>query len=328
PMAGVGVRLVTQGDSLLTPADGIVQFAPNPGMHTVIAHRFGFYDSSATVAVSAGSRDTVRLRLVRRPARDYAGTVRSAASGVPLQGAEIDFLYTTLSAQTDAQGRFALEGVPEDLYRVEAHCPGYRPQRYTLHLDSTFPPTHDLPLVAAATYDAFESASAWTVGGAGTGDDATAGIWVRVDPLGTGTPRPAPTPPRRGFNRLPVTPPPLDRGARQAFGEGAAFAPRGRPDPLHAEHEETEETGAVPGDIQPAYDRTPPPGQMCWVTGQGTNPTDIGENDVDNGRTSLTSPALDLTGMSDPTIGYCRWFYASGNHDDWFAGLISHDDCV
>src|SRR5262249_19580493 len=70
------------------------------------------------------------------------------------------------------------------------------------------------------------------------------------------------------------------------------------------------------------------PGQMCWVTGQGTNPTDIGENDVDNGRTSLTSPALDLTGMSDPTIGYWRWFYASGNQDDWFAVLISNDGGV
>src|SRR5436309_2625761 len=214
PLAGVGVRLATQGDSLLTPADGIVQFAPSPGTHTVVAHRFGFYDASATRAVTVGSRDTVHLTLVRRPARGYAGTARRAGSGTPLEAAEIDFLYTPLSVQTDALGRFALYGVPDDVYRVEAHCPGYRPLRYTLDLDSTFPPVHDLPLVAAATYYAFESASGWSVGGPGTGDDATAGIWVRVEPLGTGTPQPAPAAAARRSRRFPANAPAADLGAR------------------------------------------------------------------------------------------------------------------
>ena len=321
PMAGVVVRLVTQGDSLVTPADGIVQFAPSPGTQTVTARRFGFYEASATRAVSVGSRDTVHLSLVRRPARGYSGTVRRAGSETPIEGAEIDFLDTPLSVQTDALGRFALKTVPEDTYRVEAHGPGYRPLRYTLHLDSTFPATHDLPLVAAATYDAFESASGWTVGGPGTGDDATAGIWVRVVPLGSGEPQPAPAAAPRRVRPLPVSMPPAGLGARHAPGE-AASTPGRRPGTLH---EEQEETGAPPGPAQPYFDRTPPPGQMCWVTGQGTNPADIGENDVDGGKTSLTSPPLDLTGMSDPTIGYWRWFYASGNQDDWFAVLISSD---
>ena len=33
--SGAEVYLTTQGDSLTTPADGIVQFAPSPGTHTV-----------------------------------------------------------------------------------------------------------------------------------------------------------------------------------------------------------------------------------------------------------------------------------------------------
>jgi hypothetical protein len=315
PMAGVGVRLVTQGDSLVTPADGIVQFAPGPGMHTVTARRFGFVDASATRAVSAGSRDTVRLTLVRRRARGYAGTVTRAGSGTPLEGAEIDFLYTPLAVQTDALGQFAIDAVPEDRYAVEAHCPGYRPMRYTLDLDARFPPAHDLPLVAAATYDAFESASGWSVGGAGTGDNATTGIWVRVAPLGTGEPQSATGSVRRAR--------PLPAGAPGMLG--ARLEGSDRPIGLHAEHEEEEGTGAPPGPAQPGSDRTPPPGTMCWVTGQGSDPNNISENDVDNGRTSLTSPALDLTGMSEPTIGYWRWFYASGNQDDWLAVLISND---
>jgi hypothetical protein len=46
---------------------------------------------------------------------------------------------------------------------------------------------------------------------------------------------------------------------------------------------------------------------------------------VDGGRTSLTSPSFDVTGMTDPTFGYWRWLYASGGSDDWLAVLISND---
>ena len=315
PMAGVGVHLTTQGDSLTTPADGIVQFAPGPGTHTLVARRFGFYEASATRAVTMGSRDTAELSLVRRPARSYAGTVKRSGAGIPLEGAEVDLLYTPLTVQTDAQGQFALAGVPQDHYQVEAHCPGYRPTGFRLDLDPSFPPEHDIPLLPAASYDAFEGASAWTVGGAGTGDDATSGIWVRVVPVGAGEPQPAPAAPRR-VRPLPAFQP--MSGAAPARPDDAIPPPR-------ALHEETEETGAPPGPAAPYFDRTPPPGTMCWVTGQGTNPADIGEADVDNGKTSLTSPALDLTGMGEPRIGYWRWFYASGNQDDWFAVLISND---
>jgi choice-of-anchor B domain-containing protein len=317
PMAGAKVYLETQGDSLVTPADGIVQFAPSPGTHTVTAKKFGFYDSTATRTVTIGSRDTVRLHLVRRAARGYGGTVTRAFTGTPLEGAEIDFLYTAVTTQTDALGRFALETVPFDRYQVEVHCPGYRATSFALDLNSGFPPSHDIPLVQAATYDAFESASGWTVGGAGTGDNATAGIWVRAEPLGTGAPSPAPFAAKRP-QTMPAGPP----------GPGLFEARRAGPGALHAEHEGEEGEGAVPGQVQPEYDRTPPPGTMCWITGQGTDPGNIGENDVDDGQTSLTSPALNLGGMSEPRIGYWRWLYASGQDDDWLATLISGDGGV
>jgi choice-of-anchor B domain-containing protein len=53
-VSGIEVHLTTQGDSLTTPADGVVQFAPSPGSHTVLAHAFG-YDASATRTVSNGA---------------------------------------------------------------------------------------------------------------------------------------------------------------------------------------------------------------------------------------------------------------------------------
>lgn len=50
------------------------------------------------------------------------------------------------------------------------------------------------------------------------------------------------------------------------------------------------------------------PGAFCWVTGQGSPGGSLGENDVDDGFTTLTTPTLDLSSLSDPTISYWRWF--------------------
>ena len=61
-------------------------------------------------------------------------------------------------------------------------------------------------------------------------------------------------------------------------------------------------------EVQPSSDHTPGAGTACFVTGNGTNPPDPSESDVDGGRTTLTSPALHLSGMSDPRIVYWRWF--------------------
>lgn len=50
-------------------------------------------------------------------------------------------------------------------------------------------------------------------------------------------------------------------------------------------------------------------GNMCFITGQHPGGSNIGASDVDNGRTTLTSPVLDLTGYQSPvTISYYRWF--------------------
>ena len=90
--------------------------------------------------------------------------------------------------------------------------------------------------------DDFESASGWSVGSAL--DDATTGIWVRGDPIGTGA--------------------------------------------------------------QPENDVTAA-GTDCWFTGQGPPGGGLGDNDVDGGRTTLTSPSIVLGG-EDARISYWRWY--------------------
>ncbi|MHC5109092.1 MAG: choice-of-anchor B family protein [Planctomycetota bacterium] len=59
---------------------------------------------------------------------------------------------------------------------------------------------------------------------------------------------------------------------------------------------------------QPENDHTPDPGAMCYVTGQEPENSNDGDNDVDGGTTTLLSPVFDLSGASDATISYWRWY--------------------
>jgi len=57
---------------------------------------------------------------------------------------------------------------------------------------------------------------------------------------------------------------------------------------------------------QPGSDVTPT-GTDCWFTGQGSPGGSLGDEDVDDGQTTLTSTAIDLS-SGDARIGYWRWY--------------------
>jgi choice-of-anchor B domain-containing protein len=63
----------------------------------------------------------------------------------------------------------------------------------------------------------------------------------------------------------------------------------------------------VASEIAPENDHSPG-GTMCYVTGQGVPGGGAGDNDVDNGKTTLLSPVFDLSSVSQPSIGYWRWY--------------------
>lgn len=83
-------------------------------------------------------------------------------------------------------------------------------------------------------------------------------------------------------------------------------------------------------EIQPDSDRTTTPGDHAFVTGiTGTEGSNIGAADVDNGITRLTSPAFDLTGWYDPYIAVDLWYSRGGNIqgiDDTMDVLLSNDN--
>ena len=60
--------------------------------------------------------------------------------------------------------------------------------------------------------------------------------------------------------------------------------------------------------VQPEDDHTAAPGTMCMVTGQGTVGGAQGEADIDGGKTTITSPTIDLSGKNSARLTYWRWY--------------------
>jgi choice-of-anchor B domain-containing protein len=77
---------------------------------------------------------------------------------------------------------------------------------------------------------------------------------------------------------------------------------------------------------QPEDDHTPNPAVNCFVTGQGVAGGGVGDNDVDNGTTTLTSPVYDVSALGSPRIGYWRWYSNNQNSaiDDVFVVQVSN----
>ncbi len=58
---------------------------------------------------------------------------------------------------------------------------------------------------------------------------------------------------------------------------------------------------------QPGTDHTPDPAAACFVTGQGGLLDVLGQNDVDDGKTTLQSPVYDL-GADDAAVSFWLWY--------------------
>jgi hypothetical protein len=85
-------------------------------------------------------------------------------------------------------------------------------------------------------------------------------------------------------------------------------------------------TGAV--SIQSADDHTPGAGANCWFTGQGVGGGPAGAADVDTGKTTLTSPTIDLSGSLTARASYWRWYFSgtATSRNDPFTVQISNNN--
>jgi choice-of-anchor B domain-containing protein len=66
-------------------------------------------------------------------------------------------------------------------------------------------------------------------------------------------------------------------------------------------------------------------GDQCYITGNGGGAA--GDDDVDNGVVTLTSPVMDLTGYDQPVLRYNAWFFNGGGNgapNDHFEVRVSN----
>jgi choice-of-anchor B domain-containing protein len=372
PLAGVTVRATPLGDTLATGGDGIVQFAPGPGMQQFRAERFGWTQPTHNVMVNNGSSTSFTFELEQLPTTSWDGVVTRATDGTAISDADVVLtgppLRTRIDTRSNAAGQFHFDSVPENDYQVEVHRPGHIPVSVVRHVGIAFP-GEDFTLTPAAHWDSLETATGWTVGA--PGDAPSSGAWVRVAPVGTefpaatsGSERLA-SPARMMLAGLPDSPDLTtartvigtrrESGRLSACGDGHRASTDGA---MCGTAATVANAGATGEDEEPighcgcgatcicsvapnslvgvpvkaSSDRTPGSGTLCFVTGQSPA-TSTAPDDVDlDGRTSLTSPAFDLSSYSDPRIGYWRWFFArkaaTGQPDDtsWLAVLISSDN--
>jgi hypothetical protein len=81
-----------------------------------------------------------------------------------------------------------------------------------------------------------------------------------------------------------------------------------------------------PDELQPNGDAEPDTSDFCYITGNTPEGGDPSSFDVDGGRTTLTSPAWDLTADSSIELEYSRWFRDQTFVDDTLRVLLSNDD--
>jgi hypothetical protein len=91
-------------------------------------------------------------------------------------------------------------------------------------------------------------------------------------------------------------------------------------------------TAGEPSTIVQTGTQHTPGGQYCWYTGNALSTTSpIGDNDVDEGSTTLMGPNVDLTPYVDPAMSYWRWYTnnppsGANPNADWWQVYASGDD--
>ena len=87
----------------------------------------------------------------------------------------------------------------------------------------------------------------------------------------------------------------------------------------------------APGTVVAIDTQHTPGGEFCFITGNASNETaGIGENDVDAGKTTLQTPIIDMSGLTEPIVAY--WRYYTNNPPgganpgaDWWQVRMSND---
>jgi len=286
PIPGADVVTVGESDSTRTQSFGTARLALAPGSHTMRIRKWGYEDALFVRTISKGVQDVVDVVLQPAAVGSIAGAVQRASDSVGLPDATIEDHESPLLATSGSSGGYTLPGTPPGTYELVCDRAGYAPQPRLVTMQPGASTTENWSLLRAAWYDSCDTDKGWSLSAAG--DNAIDGLWVRAEPVGTSFATALKDPTARG-----------NPNAASPFSPGT----------LAPQHPEPEEGGfSQDGPVQPDDDASPGTG-FCFVTGNGAVGGPPANGDVDGGKTTLTTPPLPLGGMTDPTIGFRRWYY-------------------
>ena len=183
-LAGATVEYTNLGLSQVTAANGYYKFACYPGAGNKIRFSsFGFQSDSINVAVAANGTTTTNVTLTKLPSGAIQGTVRDAATALPIELVEISLVGTPLKTTTNASGVYSFLDVPSGSYQLQVLRYGYLiPGNIPVTITTGNTLTRDLNLHAAPFYEDFATPAGWTVNNDGS---LTSGAWVFGEPWGT-----------------------------------------------------------------------------------------------------------------------------------------------
>jgi choice-of-anchor B domain-containing protein len=298
PLSGVHVETVgaAEHEHSETQGMGAAGLALAPGSYTLRASKFGYQPVIVPVTVSQGAYDSIQVTLPQASSGLLTGTVRRSSDAAGIPDAIVEALDTPAAATTVANGTYTVSPVPPATYLLRVERPGYAPVERVTTVQPSTAHTENFSLLRAAWYDSCDTDKGWSLSTAG--DAATDGLWIRAKPVGSSMPGNLAAPAPRGAALTPPT------SADSPFGASSSPGFLGA-----VQHPEPEEGGfSEAGPVQPGDDSSPG-GGFCFVTANGAPNGDPAIGDVDGGRTTLTSPALNMSGMTEPTVGFRVWYY-------------------
>jgi choice-of-anchor B domain-containing protein len=246
PLVGATVRVLPNGPRTFTTTNGYFGLAPQSGGSvTIECSKFGYATQTATISVATGSQQTRDFTLSALGTGTLKGVVRRASDQTVLAGADVSLEATPLTTTATSMGKYTLSKVPAGSYFLRGEVVQLAPSFASIPLTPMTTIVTDFALQPAPFFDDGEIDQGWSL--ADPDDDAIAGRWVRVAPVGT--------------------------------------------------------------TAQPPEDHSPAPGTVCFVTGNAPPGAPDNQESLRGGKTTLTSPLLNLAAISDPRVSYWIWFY-------------------
>lgn len=187
PLEGVTVSVPAASKTTSTNVNGDYSVILDPATYQVDYSLFGYAPQSINVNIFTATTTVQDVALAPLPTGGLSGTVTSsgalAGGGGPLANALVRIQNTPLSTQTNGAGQYGFPTVPEGGYTVEVILPGFQSEQAPVSIVSPGTTTQNFALDSGDFADNFENDFGWIVGA--VDDNATTGIWTRVDPNGT-----------------------------------------------------------------------------------------------------------------------------------------------